>query len=45
MNYTDLMLAIKLMGQGMCGIFVVMSVIALIVYVAGKILKGCGSDA
>ena len=36
MNHTDLLSAIKLMGQGMCGIFVVMGVIALVVYVISK---------
>ena len=31
-NYADLNSAFQLMGQGMLGIFVVMAVIALIVY-------------
>lgn len=38
-NYTDLMSALKLMGQGMAGIFVVMAAIALIVYISTKISK------
>ena len=38
MNET-LMMALKLMGQGMLGIFVVMAVIALIVYLITKFSK------
>ena len=36
MNYTDLMSAIKLMGQGMFGIFIVMASISGIVYLITK---------
>ena len=32
MNYTDLISAVKLMGQGMVAIFVVMAAISVIVY-------------
>ena len=39
MNYTDLMSAVKLMGQGMLAIFIVMAVISVIVYMATKISK------
>lgn len=39
MNYTDLMSAVKLMGQGMLAIFIVMAAISLIVYFATKISK------
>ena len=38
MNET-LIMALKLMGQGMLGIFVVMAVIALIVYLITKFSK------
>lgn len=38
-NYTDLMSSLRLMGQGMLGIFLVMAVIALIVYLITKIKK------
>ena len=38
-NYTDLMASLRLMGQGMLGIFLVMAVIALIVYLITKIKK------
>lgn len=40
MNYIDLISAIKLMGQGMSAIFVVMSIISIIVYLFTKTLKG-----
>lgn len=39
MNYTDLMSAFKVMGQGMLGIFVVMAAISLIVYLFTKLSK------
>lgn len=39
MNYSDLMSAVKLMGQGMLAIFVVMALIAVIVYLFTKISK------
>lgn len=39
MNYTDLMSAVKVMGQGMVGIFVVMIIIAVIVYLFTKFSK------
>ena len=39
MNYTDLMSAVKLMGQGMLAIFIVMAAISLIVYLFTKISK------
>ena len=39
MNYTDLMSAFKLMGQGMLAIFIVMAAIALIVYAFTKFSK------
>ena len=39
MNNADLMSAIKLMGQGMLGIFIVMAAIALIVYLFTKFSK------
>lgn len=39
MNYTDLISALKLMGQGMLGIFVVMAAISLIVYIFTKLSK------
>ena len=38
-DYTDLMSSLRLMGQGMLGIFLVMAVIALIVYLITKIKK------
>ncbi len=38
-NMNDLMAALKLMGQGMAGIFVVMAAIALIVYLFTKFVK------
>lgn len=39
MDYTDLMSALKLMGQGMFGIFTVMIAISVIVYVFTKFSK------
>lgn len=39
MNYTDLISAFKLMGQGMVAIFIVMAAIALIVYLFTKFSK------
>ncbi len=39
MNYTDLMSAVKLMGQGMLAIFIVMAVISVIVYLFTKLSK------
>ena len=39
MNYTDLMSAVKLMGQGMLAIFIVMAAISVIVYLFTKISK------
>lgn len=39
MNYTDIMSAIKLMGQGMLAIFVVMAAISVIVYLITKYSK------
>ncbi|MEE1315162.1 MAG: hypothetical protein UHS49_05295 [Faecalimonas sp.] len=36
MNMTDLMAAVKLLGQGMAGILVVMAAIALVVYLITK---------
>lgn len=39
MNYTDLLSAVKLMGQGMLAIFVVMAAIAIIVYLFTKVTK------
>lgn len=39
MNMTDLTAAVKLMGQGMLGIFIVMGAIALIVYLFTKLSK------
>lgn len=36
MNIDDLMAAVKLLGQGMLGIFVVMALIAVIIYVWTK---------
>ena len=39
MNYIDLMSAVKLMGQGMLAIFIVMAAISAIVYLCTKILK------
>lgn len=38
-NYVDLMSSLRLMGQGMLGIFLVMAAIALIVYLITKIKK------
>ena len=38
-HYADLMSSLRLMGQGMLGIFLVMAVIALIVYLITKIKK------
>ncbi len=35
-NVTDLMSAVKLMGQGMAGILVVMAAIAVVVYLITK---------
>ena len=37
MNYTALMSAIKLMGQGMFAIFIVMSIIAFVIYLSIKL--------
>lgn len=39
MNYTDFYSALRLMGQGMLGIFLVMAAIALIVYLITKFSK------
>lgn len=39
MNYTDIMSAIKLMGQGMLAIFAVMATISVIVYLITKYSK------
>ena len=39
MNYQDLMAALKLMGQGMLGIFIVMAAIAIIVYLFTLVQK------
>lgn len=39
MNYTDLTSAVKLMGQGMLAIFIVMAAISIIVYLATKFTK------
>ena len=39
MNYQDLMSALKLMGQGMLGIFIVMAAIAIIVYLFTLVQK------
>jgi hypothetical protein len=39
MNYIDLMSSVKLMGQGMLGIFIVMAAISLIVYLFTKLSK------
>ncbi len=39
MNYTDLMSAVKLMGQGMLAIFIVMAAISVIVYLFTKLSK------
>lgn len=38
MNYTDLMSAVKLMGQGMIAIFIVMIAISIIVYLFSRFL-------
>ena len=38
-NYTDLMSAITLMGQGMLAIFIVMAAISIIVYLFTKFSK------
>ena len=38
-DYTDLMSSLRLMGQGMLGIFLVMAAIALIVYLITKVKK------
>ena len=38
-NYADLMASLRLMGQGMLGIFLVMAAIALIVYLITKVKK------
>ncbi len=38
MNYKDLMSAINLMGQGMTGIFTVMVIISIIVYLLTRFL-------
>ena len=39
MNYADLMAAIKIMGQGMLAIFIVMAVIATVIYLLIKVRK------
>ena len=39
MNYTDLISAIKLLGQGMLAVFIVMALIAVIVYLLTKVIK------
>lgn len=39
MNNIDLMSSVKLMGQGMLGIFIVMAAISLIVYLFTKLSK------
>ena len=39
MDYTDLMSAVKVMGQGMLAIFIVMGAISLIVYSITKLSK------
>lgn len=39
MNYTDLLSAVKLMGQGMIEIFVVMAVVSIVVYLANTLMK------
>ena len=39
MNYTELMAALKLMWQGMLSIFIVMTSIAVIVYLFVRICK------
>ena len=39
MNLTDLMWAVKLMGQGMLAIFAVMSAISLVVYLFKRFSK------
>lgn len=39
MNYTDLISAFKLMGEGMLGIFIVMAAISVIVYLFAKFSK------
>lgn len=39
MNYVDLISSVKLMGQGMLAIFIIMGAIALIVYLFTKISK------
>lgn len=39
MNYTDLMSAVKLTGQGMLAIFIVMAAISVIVHLFTKISK------
>ena len=38
-NYVDLMSAVRLMWQGMVGIFIVMAAIAIIVYLLTKVSK------
>ena len=43
MNYTDLISAMKLMGQGMGAIFIIMGTIALIVYLFILIYKSLRS--
>jgi len=39
MNYVDLMSSLKLMGQGMLAIFIVMAAIAIIVFLFTKFSK------
>ena len=38
-NVTDMMLAIQILFKGVCGIFAVMAIIAIIVYIFSKITK------
>ena len=45
MNYTDLLSAVKLMGQGMIAIFVVMAVVSVVVYLANTLIRKDESDA
>lgn len=39
MNHIDLLSAVKLMGQGMVGIFIVMAAISLMVYLFSRLAK------
>ena len=45
MNYTDLISAVKLMGQGMLAIFVVMAVVSVVVYLANTLIRKGETDA